>query len=687
MFKILILIFFYKYTLKTLYIKKFSSICSLSQFINFFSNLKRIINKTFLFFLLSRMFNAAYLAKIDLNGSLERERKRKQSICHTIRRGFFTNVRHLLENLKADPNELFEASTAQPLSAFLTPIISNINNSSGPPVITNLNLIINSIYSFHGRTPLMLCASVEDETWAYGIAQNLLEKGAKIGLKDPNGLNALMYACIHSNKSLVNLYLNALGDYHLLSVDNFGNTAIHIASLGQSESICKTLCDVCVKYDINPLTDIPKNKFGHTPYDLCFANGHKSCIDNYNKINEYFLSKRAKQQTSSRIQTAFKKEEPVLFRTPSVFSSETVSVSNSRLSSTHSSMNLHHNTFSNVNCPSILFERSESSFKTSKTLTTQDRNKPENNNNTQQHQYHASPSTNISPMTSTSTAPANASINLNHLSLANTPSPSLLNSFEIYKIIYPYKEHLIKANSVVTKKPKKEEKSNKSKAVVYELRPLTASKSRLKFKNKLEELMPKEHKIQELNLFESSSMKNDKNLPNKKEKTDNSNANSVYFSTAHNNLKYLSATNINSISGETESHSKKERSEESQALSDNSKHDTWRNSFNKIFDVIEYQKSDSFRKGHQYVPSSSEDLTAVHANFLTSSFAVNNSMNNVNLINKRLSVIAPQQPRKSLIPNGAGLNPSMNRKQSINMASLANLKMNVNRKTSVIATS
>ena len=44
----------------------------------------------------------------------------------------------------------------------------------------------------------MFCAIIVDETWAYEIAKNLLEKGAKLGLKDPNGLNALMYACIHS---------------------------------------------------------------------------------------------------------------------------------------------------------------------------------------------------------------------------------------------------------------------------------------------------------------------------------------------------------------------------------------------------------------------------------------------------------------------------------------------------------
>ena len=144
------------------------------------------------------MFAQTYMPKIDENNNLEKERKRKLSIIQTIRRGFFTHVRHLLENIKADPNELFKANIPQPLSSFLAPVISNANSPNGPPVVSNLSLINGSIYSFHGRTPLMFCASIEDETWAYGIAQNLLEKGAKLGLKDPNGLNALMYACIHS---------------------------------------------------------------------------------------------------------------------------------------------------------------------------------------------------------------------------------------------------------------------------------------------------------------------------------------------------------------------------------------------------------------------------------------------------------------------------------------------------------
>jgi hypothetical protein len=231
---------------------------------------------------------------------------RKNSIIQAIRRGFFSNIRYLLENAESDPNEIFEASSPQPKPSALEPVIINNYSCNETPIVTNLKLIIQSIYSFHGRTPLMFCASIENEKWSFGIAQNLLEKGAKLSLKDPNGLNALMYACIHSKESLVNLYLNALGDFHLLSVDNFGNTALHIASLGKNESICKILCDICVKYDINPLTAAHKNKLGHTPFDLCFLNRHKSCIDNYNNIKEHFLS-RETNQTSARINTAFKK--------------------------------------------------------------------------------------------------------------------------------------------------------------------------------------------------------------------------------------------------------------------------------------------------------------------------------------------------------------------------------------------
>jgi ankyrin repeat protein len=40
------------------------------------------------------------------------------------------------------------------------------------------------------RTPLILCSYVEDNRWSLSLAQNLLEKGAKIALEDHARRNA-----------------------------------------------------------------------------------------------------------------------------------------------------------------------------------------------------------------------------------------------------------------------------------------------------------------------------------------------------------------------------------------------------------------------------------------------------------------------------------------------------------------
>lgn len=40
------------------------------------------------------------------------------------------------------------------------------------------------------RTPLILCAYVENDRWSLSLAQNLLEKGAKIALEDNARRNA-----------------------------------------------------------------------------------------------------------------------------------------------------------------------------------------------------------------------------------------------------------------------------------------------------------------------------------------------------------------------------------------------------------------------------------------------------------------------------------------------------------------
>ena len=88
-----------------------------------------------------------------------------------------------------------------------------------------------------GRTALMLCSLIENDTWAYNIAQMLLERGASLDAIDSNGHNPLMYACIYQRSNLIQLFLNNVGDYGLLKKDRMGNTVFHLASLGVYYSI------------------------------------------------------------------------------------------------------------------------------------------------------------------------------------------------------------------------------------------------------------------------------------------------------------------------------------------------------------------------------------------------------------------------------------------------------------------
>lgn len=71
-----------------------------------------------------------------------------------------------------------------------------------------------------GRTPLINSAFVEDERWAVGLARNLIESGARVGVTDRAGVNALHYACMLGRTGLVQIFLKAI-DYDLNQPDRW----------------------------------------------------------------------------------------------------------------------------------------------------------------------------------------------------------------------------------------------------------------------------------------------------------------------------------------------------------------------------------------------------------------------------------------------------------------------------------
>ncbi|XP_074646009.1 uncharacterized protein LOC141902262 [Tubulanus polymorphus] len=161
------------------------------------------------------------------------ERKIDLSLCAAISRGFFGQVRYLIE-FGSDINE------------------RDVN----------------------GRTPLMLCTLVHHTPSSQGIAQTLLEKGARVGHRDRLGLNALHYACIWEKLSLVKLYLSAV-DYDLNQGDRVGNTAIFYAVDTGNVSILKELIKTFTKYNI----DLNRaNKQGVTPLSHGLRIGQMDCV-------------------------------------------------------------------------------------------------------------------------------------------------------------------------------------------------------------------------------------------------------------------------------------------------------------------------------------------------------------------------------------------------------------------------
>ena len=120
------------------------------------------------------------------------------------------------------------------------------------------------------RTPLVLCAYVENDRWSLSLAQNLLEKGAKIALEDharrnaydvqrkaffPNQCliflwnNRMHHACALQRLHLVQVYLSCL-DFNIEAKDCEGNTCLHYAAITGNCEIAELIIRAAEKLNI-----------------------------------------------------------------------------------------------------------------------------------------------------------------------------------------------------------------------------------------------------------------------------------------------------------------------------------------------------------------------------------------------------------------------------------------------------
>lgn len=124
------------------------------------------------------------------------------------------------------------------------------------------------------RTALMQLCFLEDEAKAAKYAKILLQRGAKVGLKDKTGLTALSHACKRGQEQLVSIMLEEASDFDLNSQDNQGNTALHYAAMSGNFVVLNLLLSKLKRFKLSVDT---LNKKGETPLIAASKSGNFFC--------------------------------------------------------------------------------------------------------------------------------------------------------------------------------------------------------------------------------------------------------------------------------------------------------------------------------------------------------------------------------------------------------------------------
>ncbi|CAF0982734.1 unnamed protein product [Didymodactylos carnosus] len=141
------------------------------------------------------------------------------------------------------------------------------------------------------RTTLILCAYIENAKWRLSLAQNLLEKGARIALDDHARRNSLHHACALQREELVKLYLTCL-DFNIEAKDCEGCTCLHYAAITGNCQIAEMLVDAAERKGIK--LDQYINKEGCSAAVLALKYGHIDCANTitHRDSDEFFVVPR-----------------------------------------------------------------------------------------------------------------------------------------------------------------------------------------------------------------------------------------------------------------------------------------------------------------------------------------------------------------------------------------------------------
>ena len=124
------------------------------------------------------------------------------------------------------------------------------------------------------RTALMQLCFLEDEVKAAKYTKILLARGAKVSLKDKNGLTALSHACKRGQEQLVSIMLEEASDFDLNAQDKEGNTALHYAAMSDNFVVLNLLLNKLKRFKLS----VDKmNKKGETPLIVASKSGNFFC--------------------------------------------------------------------------------------------------------------------------------------------------------------------------------------------------------------------------------------------------------------------------------------------------------------------------------------------------------------------------------------------------------------------------
>ncbi|RDD47912.1 Ankyrin repeat domain-containing protein 63 [Trichoplax sp. H2] len=139
-------------------------------------------------------------------------------------------------------------------------------------LLTELFYDVNS-RDHRGYTPLIQTIYIDNERKAIGVAKYLLNHGAKVGITDKQGLNALMHACKEDRERLALLFLSER-DFDLNHSDHEGNTALIYTAITGNIIILNKLLAEMKKYK---LTTDKANRDGITALIAAAQHGNILC--------------------------------------------------------------------------------------------------------------------------------------------------------------------------------------------------------------------------------------------------------------------------------------------------------------------------------------------------------------------------------------------------------------------------